>query len=106
MEVCEVLQRYFFLLTYQRRHVKRDFELYNCVFEDCMNQNCLFDNFRKLIKHTQEHRKQWQCTMASHPLQSFDRKECLEKHLIEEHQGQFIPSRLPTLVEMGARPSA
>ncbi|KAI9655944.1 MAG: hypothetical protein M1829_000454 [Trizodia sp. TS-e1964] len=44
--------------------------------------------------------------MASHPLRSFDRKEFLENHFIEEHQGQFIKSRLPTLVEMGSRPSA
>ncbi|CZR56493.1 uncharacterized protein PAC_06381 [Phialocephala subalpina] len=88
-----------------RRHVRKDLDLYVCVFESCKQPVELFSSVKDWLKHMQwEHGLQWHCMDKAHEILVFPTAKDFENHLVGTHPEAFTQSEASILSRQRARP--
>jgi hypothetical protein len=87
-----------------RAHLFQDLAPYVCTFDKCSKPDQIFTKRSDWWSHEfQHHRRDWSCDVSGHDV--YDNSKDFEEHLRQKHPTWFVGPRIPTLLQMFARPN-
>lgn len=90
------------MLTTFSHHVKSDLDPYVCLFENCGQEEVLYNHAEEWLSHMREHAKFWHCS-SHRELGPFSTRELYIAHLREVHHSSLSDLQLRALANRKCR---
>ncbi|KAH6980228.1 hypothetical protein EDB82DRAFT_510398 [Fusarium venenatum] len=88
--------------TKWQNHIKNDLDPYVCLFEDCDQQEALYNHSDQWLSHLQQHRRFWRCP-SHHDSEPFPSANDYIAHMREVHTSKLSDKQLRAMANKNSR---